>query len=467
MSGLYGILNMGALSLRAQQLGIEVTGNNIANVNTPGYSRQRVNMEPAEPVVYGTGQLGAGVRSVEIQRFYDRFLGVQINNENQNLGRWEAQKEALEKVEIIFNESSGYGLNQTMSEFWNAWQDLANNPSGFVERVELLSKSETMSNMFNQKSSDLQQSQRDLDKSITGAVDEINILVDQIADINDKISKVEIGGQNANSYRDQRDLLLNDLSSLIDINSFENEYGQVNILTSNGKSLLQNVSTWKLSTEINTDGLYNVVWEDGAGNATDITGDISGGKLKGWIDARDIDISGYLSQLDDLAENIVNEVNSLHQGGFDLNGAPGEVFFTGTSASNMAVNQNIADDVDLVAAASPDPTFPANSGGTGDNGNALKIADLQNKLVMSGGTATFDEFYNSIVSDVGNNVKTVSGNYNHQSLMVTHLDNYRETVSGVSLDEEMINLVKFQHAYEAAARLVSTVDEMLSTLLNI
>jgi flagellar hook-associated protein 1 FlgK len=460
MTDLYGILNMGVSSLRAQQRCIDVTGNNIANINTPGYSRQRVNMEASEPISSSPGQLGTGVRSAEIQRFYDRFLGVQINNENQTLGKWEAQKEALEKVEILFDESSGYGLNQTMGAFWNAWQDLANNPSGFVERAELLSKSETMTNMFNQKASGLQQLQRDLDKKIRGAVDEINGLVDQIADINEKISKVEVSGQNANSYRDQRDLLLKDLSSLIDINSFENESGQVNLLTGNGTPLLQSTNTWKLTTEINGDGLYNVVWQDGAGNTTDITGDISGGQLKGWIDARDSDISGYLSRLDELSQNIVTQVNLLHQNGFDLNGNSGEVFFTGTSAFNMDVNQNISDNVNLVAAAE-------NSGGaSGDNGNALQIAGLQNTLVMSGGTSTFDEFYNSVVSDVGNKVKTVSGNYNHQSSMVTHLDNYRETVSGVSLDEEMINLIKFQHAYEAAARLISTVDEMLSALLN-
>lgn len=458
---LYGVLNTGASALRAQQLGLDVTGNNIANVNTPGYSRQRVNMSPADPVTYGQEQLGTGVRSkVDVERFHDRFLGAQINNENQSLGRWKAQKEAIGKIEVFFDESSGYGLNQAMSEFWNAWQELSNNPSGFIERQELVSAGKTMSNMFNQKAFDLTGLQRDLDKSIRDATDEINALVDQIADINKKIGSVEVSGRNANTYRDQRDLLLKELSFLIDIDTFENEHGQININVGNGQPLLQNVNTWKLSTETDADGFYNVVWNDGTGNTTDITSEISGGKLKGWIDARDTDIRGYLTQLDQLAESIVSGVNGLHTIGFDLNGDSGEAFFTKTSAFNMDVNQNIADNVNLVAAAeNPE-------GAADDNGNALKIADLQSASIIALGDATFDQYYNSIASNVGSNVNSVSANYDHQSLMVTHLDNYRETVSGVSLDEEMINLIKFQHAYDAAAKLISTVDEMLDALMN-
>ena len=143
------ILNAGRTALFTQQKAIAITGHNIANVNTDGYTRQRVNMATNLPYASQPGQTGTGVQAVEIQRIYDRFLGAQINDENQNLGSWEAQKGVLERVEIIFDESSGDGLNQAMSEFWNAWQDLANNPSDYVGRTVLLAKSETMTDVFN------------------------------------------------------------------------------------------------------------------------------------------------------------------------------------------------------------------------------------------------------------------------------------------------------------------------------
>ncbi len=206
MPDIYGILNVARGALLTQQRAIDVTGHNIANVNTPGYSRQRVNMQTNTPIPFSPGQMGTGVNAVEIQRIYDRFLGVQISNENQNLGRWEAQKGSIEKVEMILDETSGYGLSQAMSEFWNDWQDLANNPSGHTERTMLKTKSEILANTFNKTYSDLQQIQKDTDDSIKGTIQEINLITDQIADLNQQISEVEVTGQNANDLRDSRDL---------------------------------------------------------------------------------------------------------------------------------------------------------------------------------------------------------------------------------------------------------------------
>ena len=166
MMDIFGVLNMGSKALMVQQKGIYVTGNNIANVNTPGYSRQRLNISSDLPINTGIGPVGNGVTANEIKRVYDRFLGAQINNETQSLGQWEAHKDALERAEMVFNESGGYGLNQVMSEFWNAWQDLTNNPSGSVERTVLVAKSEMLAATFSQNHEDLQQIQRDIDSKI-------------------------------------------------------------------------------------------------------------------------------------------------------------------------------------------------------------------------------------------------------------------------------------------------------------
>ncbi len=460
MSDIYGTLNVASRALLAQQKAISVTGHNIANANTPGFSRQRVNMETNEPLSFYPGQMGTGVRPVSVQRVYDQFIGVQVNHENQSMGRWSAQKGALERIEMILDESTGYGLNQRMSEFWNSWEDISNNPGSPTERVVMLNKAELMLGEFHKIYQDIEHVQKEIDISISGTMEDINFTAQEIAVLNDKISQTETGGQDANDYRDKRDLLLKELSSMIDITTFENEKGMVTALVGRGRPLVENIFSWNLSAQTGTSEHKDVVWQDNNGNSAIITQDISGGKLKGWIETRDVKIPEYLNSLDILADSMINEVNNLHEAGLDLNGIAGESFFTGSSASDIAINTSIVDDVNLVAAAS------AGEGVPGGNGNAIDMANLKNRMTMSDGHASFNDYYNSLVSDIGSNVKQASINVKHETEMLTHLENYRESISGVSLDEEMVNLVKFQHAYDASAKLISTIDELLTTLIN-
>ena len=467
MPDIYGILNTATRSLLTQQKAIDVTGQNIANVNTPGYSRQRVVMEPSTPINFEPGQMGTGVKAAEIQRIYDKFVGGQINGENSKLGQWEASESGLARIELIFNESSGAGLEQAMSEFWAAWQDLASNPSGYPERTALLSRSQTLARTFNTMSGNLQQIQLDYDRNIVGTLDEINGLSRQIVDLNTKISQVEVAGQNSNDYRDQREQLLKELSKLIDIHTYENDQGQVTVLTGSGQPLVQSPYAYELSTVTNAEGLQDVIWTDRGGSAIDITDDIRGGELKGWLDVRDGYAQDYLDRLDALATTMINEVNAIHQVGFGMatdpaTGGPvtGQPFFAGSSATTIAVDAAIAGDVNRIAAAATAATVP------GDNRNAIAMATLQGQLTMNGASTTFDNYYSALASGVGNDVRTAAANREYEEAMVTHLENYRESISGVSLDEEMVNLVKFQHAYEAAAKLITTVDDMLNTVLN-
>jgi len=467
MPDIYGILNVATRSLLTQQKAIDVTGQNIANVNTPGYSRQRVVMEPSTPINFEPGQMGTGVKAAEIQRIYDSFIGGQISGENSKLGQWEATESGLSRIELIFNESSGAGLEEAMSQFWAAWQDLASDPSGYPERTALLTRSQTLARTFNTMSANLQQIQVDYDQTIVGTVDEINGISRQIVDLNEKISQVEVAGQNSNDYRDRRDQLLKELSNLIDINTYENDRGQVTVMTSGGNPLVQSPYAYELSTVTNADGLQDVVWMNQGGTAIDITDSIGGGELKGWLDVRDGFAQDYLDRLDDLASTMATEVNSIHQAGFGMTndpttGAPvtGQPFFTGTTAATIEVDASIVGDVNRIAAAATAATVP------GDNTNAIAMANLQGQLTMNGSSTTFDSYYSALASGVGNDVSNASANHEYEAAMVSHLESYRESVSGVSLDEEMVNLVKFQHAYEAAAKLITTVDDMLNTVLG-
>jgi flagellar hook-associated protein 1 FlgK len=465
MSDLNAIMSIAGQALITQQQAISVTSHNIANVNTPGYSRQELAMSTNVPSDSEIGPMGNGVSPDAIERIYDRFINAQINNESQELGRWDAQKNAVESLEMIFNETYGYGLSEAMSEYWNAWQALTINPAGSAERQVLVTRAQILTSTFNKLDSDLTLSQQDLDLTIQGTITDINRLSAQLADLNQKIVASEIGTQNANDYRDRRDLVLKELSELIDLNAFEDANGNVSVLNASGRPLVSGTASWQLSTELNVvSGLQDVVWLDTDGNSVNINNDISGGKLKGWLEARDVLIPGFLNRLDALAQTLVTEVNNLHQTGFDLNGIAGEVFFDGTgTAADIEVNANIVGDPGLIAASFDPLPFPS---APGDNRNAVEIAKLQHQLLMSGNTATFNDYYSSLVRDVGNEVLKSDSYYTHQSEMVAQLDNYRESISGVSLDEEMINLIKFQNAYAAAAKLVSTADEMMQTVLQ-
>ena len=461
---IFGVLNMGSKALTVQQKGIYVTGNNIANVNTPGYSRQRLNLSSDVPLNTGIGSVGTGVTANEIERVYDRFLGVQINNETQSLGQWEAYKDSVERVEMVFDESGGYGLNQVMSEFWNSWQDLTNNPSGSIERTVLVAKSEMLTATLSQNYEDLQQIQRDIDSNIEGAVGEINRLSENLVDLNQKIIQSELGGHMANEYRDQRDLVLKELSELIDISSFEDANGGTTVSVGSGQVLVEGTHTYNLSTQPDASGHRDITWIDSSGNSVIISDDISKGKLKGWLDARDVDINDSLNKLDTLAQDLMAAVNPLHANGYGLDNINGRDFFTieataATTAAGIQVNSLITGDTNRIAAAE-------GADKPGDNRNAIAIAKLQDMPTMNGSTVTFGAYYDSMVSDAGLAVQQATSYYDHQSQMVLQVENYRESISGVSIDEETVNLIKYQNAYQAAAKLIKTADEMMETILS-
>jgi flagellar hook-associated protein 1 FlgK len=465
MPNIYGLLTIGQTALLAQQKAIDITGNNIANVNTPGYSRQRLNLEQSSPVREDGVTMSTGVVAKrEIQRFYDRFVNSQINTEQEGLGRWEAEKSALEKIELMFDEASGFGLSAAMTDFWNTWQDVANNPGGYVERIELLSSAQYMTDIFNQTSNNLLAYQSEVDISITNVVDQINSFADQISELNLQISRVEVTGHNANDYRDERDSLVKELSKLIDLESFEDEQGQMTVTVGGGKPLVEKSSTWTLNA-MDNGGVQDIYWRSNDGSTTNITNSITDGELKGWVETRDVHLANYRTQLNDLADAIVDRVNTLHSNGTTLDSVSttGVDFFdpTGTTASTIAVDSAVLANTDLIAAAGGTEGVP------GGNATAIAIAELQNSSQAALGNATFDNYYNSLVGNIGHDASTATFNFDHQTNMLNHLENQRQEISGVSLDEEMVNLVKYQHAYNAAAKLITMTDELMQTVLSL
>ena len=566
MSGLYGILDMCKWSTLAQQANIEVIGHNIANVNTPGYSRQNVVLNAAPSITTAIGQMGTGVRAVAVQREHDKFVNAQINFEKQILGNWHAQDYSFQRIEGIFNEFSEYGLGSAMNEFWNAWQSLADNPSGQAERVGLISIAETMARDFNKMYEDLHALQVDTNSSIRGAVDNINALVDQIVELNEKISQIEVGQDIANDFRDQRESLLDELAEKIGFSYVEDDAGQVSIFLENGHPLVQPGRGWHLAVEVNAtnNNFYDVGWGDGTGSLTDITDNITRGELGGLLEIRDRIVPSYIGKVDKLAAGIINEMNKLHYYGYGLDGSTENNFFnplsvstnisddntgsasinvgtvydnsvltlddyeirftgaatfeiynvtdgtqimdaringvvdndgsfaytngndiefegirvvitdgaigltsgdiftvdsTGDAAKNMMLNPDIVNDVNKIAT--------SEDGSGNDNLNALAIAGLRNGNYMSNNTTSFDGYYSGLIGEIGVDAQNASRSFLYKQTMVEQLTSRRESISGVNLDEEMANLIRYQQAFTASARMITLVDEMMDELLNL
>lgn len=465
INGIYGILNVSKDALLAQQKGIDVTGHNIANVNTPGYSRQRAILQTNPPLSATPGQVGTGVHVSEVERVHDRFLQLQITSETSASGRWEAEKGSLERVEMLFE---GYRIDEAMSAFWSGWEDLANNPGGQAERTALVQKAQLVVDDLNGLTEDIVSYQeKDLGQSIAGTVDQINVLTEEIARLNQVILEAEGLGQNANDSRDKRDTLITDLASYLDVTVVEHEDGNLSIFAGNGRALVENASSSKLTAKVNLEtGLTDTLFGRTEGQGIDITGEISAGKLAGW--RQDAVFEDFLGRLDTFAATLIEEVNALHKDGYGLTTDPDtglpvtdQQFFTGTSAANIALNAAIVEDANLIAAAqSPD-------GVPGDNSNAIAIASLRDSRFFNGDTSTFSSYYASLVSDVGSSVYKATFYNDHVAATLSQLNTYRETISGVSIDEEMVSLLQYQHAYQASAKVIQMVDELLDALLNI
>ncbi len=462
MSTISSIMGLALSGAYASQAAIGVTSSNIANANTDGYTRQIAGLRSGRAVNMLYGSSLSGVEVSGVRRAFDSFLFGRINSTRQELSKYESQKKFMAGVEAVFDETEGVGLNDSLSGFWNAWEDLVNSPAGTAERSTLVSKSQTLAAIFNSKYNDLVQTQQEIDSDVSNMVDDINRLTREIAELNGVLGQAEAAGENTNAIKDNLEARVTELSSLADVRTYELDNGQICVNLSNGNPLVQGASTWSLGVEKDAGtGLNNIVWDDGAGNISDVTSAISGGALGGALEIRDETIPEFIGKLNELAAAIIEQVNALHQNGYDLEGDTGEPFFTGSGAGDMAVAQDIVDDPGNIAAASSLQSIP------GDGSNAVAIAELQNALLMEGGSSTFGDFYSGLVSAVGSEVESIDSAYEYQSGMMTFHDNLRQSVSGVSLDEESANLVLYQNLYQASLEVMSILQEMLLTIINL
>lgn len=545
MSGISGVLNISTQALLVNQTALSTISHNIANVNTPGYSKQDVVIGVQPPESVQGGFIGRGTFVNTIQRNYDRFLVAQQMGQGQNFGKSSALDQAMSQVEQVFNEAKSLGFSTQLNEYFNAWNDVAANPEGQAQRTALLQKANSMivtaQTMERSAADTLKYTNLKIDDITT----QVNAIAANIAKMNGKIVEAEAGvsAQKANDYRDQRDNLMQQLSNLTTVTSYEDSRGSLTVMLGM-RTLVSGESSYTLSSQVNGDGNRDLYLDN-----TNITTRLNSGQLGGLISARTDIETNALKGLRKLVAAVTNETNKLHFAGFGLDGTTSNDFFNnltvtfknrdkslagvtsavitdrtlikyneyeirftspstydvfnvdtgvntitgaayasggtisfdgmdvvitdntgapaagdrflispvGNAVSGAGVNLT---DPNKIAAASSAATLP------GDNTNARAITQLTSAAMADLGNARFTEYYRGLVATIGSSARSAADSYKFDDNLLNEMKKQREALSGVSLDEEAANLVKFQRSYQAAAKMVTVADELLNTVIN-
>ena len=459
MPGTFFAINIGQSGLAAAQLGQDITGQNIANTDTPGYSVQSLDQtasDPYTPADFNTqltpGLIGSGVSVASIQRASDQFLDTQVRDANSSLQSQTAQSGALQQVDNTFGEPSDTGLNAALTSFFSSFQDVANTPENTGVRAAAVQQGAALANTFQTVQSGLTLAAAGVSGQAAADIHTVNTDSAQIAALNLSIEASTRGGQSPNDLLDQRGVLLDKLSGLANITVQNNPDGTVDVSVG-GTALVTGTD----SSPVTLPGLA-------------ASGDLAGGELLGLSQAQ-TQIAAYQSQLNSAAASVVSQVNSAQASGLDLNGNAGTPFFTvtaGNEAATIAVSADLETNPSHLAAASV-PTPPATFG-AGDGSNAQAIAGLLTRTVTAAGDPlngqSIQSYYQGTVSDAASRAAAALAGAGTAQASYTQLSNQRSAETGVSTDDELTNLLKYQRSYQASAQFIQISDSLVGTLIT-
>lgn len=466
-------------ALQAQQASLDVTSHNVANANTPGFSRQTAILSASKaypvPMLSGgvsNGQYGTGVQVSQVARMRDLFVETRIRQESPHLAYWETLQRGLSQVELFFGEPGESGISAALDQFWDSLQDLSHGADSDSVREVVVQRAEVLVEAIRNTRNQLQSLRADLNDNVDVLVSKINTLAQQIADLNNQIGKVSATGNHPNDLMDQRDLLLEELSQIAEIEVVDDHANMVTV-TLNGVSLVQRSAAYRLETyrvpepKLGYDR-YQIRWQGTGSPAV-----IKSGELGATLALRDEEVQNYIDDLDKWTWDFAEAFNKIHREGFTLDGKTGIDFFEFASSSmphgaalEIRVNEDITEDPGKIAAAYfGEDVDEAPPGRIANGENALRLAQLRYNPPRAGEPTIGDSFI-SIISNLGVRAERAVKMAENRSVLVTHLHNLREATSGVNLDEEMANMIKFQHAYNAAARLMTALDQALDVVVN-
>lgn len=475
MSSTFRGLGIGISAIFANQRALDVTGHNISNVNTPGYTRQVISNSSAFYQKIGQSgngkpmQLGYGVDVQEIRQYRDEFLDKKFKKENTELGYWASRYSSIEELETIFNDNSQDGLQEVMNNLWDSWEHLSKPTGGLTARSMVKENAiafvETVRNMDNL----LVNFRISKDKEITENISRINEIARKIAGLNLEISKIESHGVIANDLRDERTYLIDELSGKAKIQIYE---GNVVNISLEGRMMVEGSRYDQIVTmpDTSNSGYVQLSW---SGDNKRL--ELSGGSIMALFESRDVLVKGFREKLNEYVKGIAAEINAIHITGYGVKDDTNRYFFINAvdntanniDLSTIAFNPDL-NEYDNIAAAEEAFNYE-------DNRIALKIAELRHndyfsddnyETTLTDRKFNYDEFYRNLISDLGNKGQEAVTAVEAQKLLVDQIEYRRQAISAVSMDEEMSNLIKYEHSYNAAARIVNAMDEMLEIIVN-
>ncbi len=449
----FSALNTALSALMAQRRALDVTGQNIANVNTEGYTRQRVQLAalagPVVPAIFARWQgAGQGVSVLGTQRLNDVFVEGRALVENGTNEQLTLSQTLLSRIEAAFGEPGDNGVASALSSFWSGWGDVANNPGDLAARSQLIERAKTLAGTFNHVDATLSSLWSSTREQLDSLVSDVNGTAKQVAELNQAILAASKSGLSPNELQDQRDLLVSHLAKTVGATARPGDGGVVDVFVG-GTALVRGGDAHDIvATQApgpGTTPTVSIVW---SGDGYPVS--VGSGQAAAMVQALNVDIPGYRTGLDHVVADLTAQVNTQHAAGFDLDGNAGAAFFTGTTAATVAVG--VSDPRGVAASATP--------GGNIGADNALALADL------GAGPSAPDAGYRTLIVQLGVAAQTATRRSSIQQAIVEQVDQMRASASGVSLDEEMANMVMYQHAYDGAARYLTAVDEVLDTLIN-
>ncbi|HLK57575.1 MAG TPA: flagellar hook-associated protein FlgK [Chthonomonadaceae bacterium] len=466
-STFYG-MEIGSRALTTNQIALDVVGQNIANINTPGYSRQVVDIQESDPFTppdlnhTHPGALGTGVTAASITRVRDNYLDQQYRDANSQQAALNNISDTLGQVQSAFNEPSTSGLGAQMTNFFNSFSDLSSNPQSDAVRSTVVNQAQSVVSMFHSVSTSLSQIAPNLQTNITDNINNANNIAQQIASLNHTIRFSVAAGDHPNDLEDQRDNLVDQLSQIADVQVVEvrdpqsnQDTGEVNVNVG-GYALVQGDTANALPTQVTTsNGVLGLV------TPSNDTIPLNGGNLYGLIKATTL-VSGYLKNLDSLASQFITSVNAQHSLGVGLDGQSGRNFFTGNNAATIAVSSTITSNLDTIAAAAA--PAPPNTFAPGNGDNATALAALSTTQVINGFSLT--DYYNSSIAQIGADTQSYQNQANTQQSVVSQVQNQQQSVSGVNLDEELTKMLQYQRSYQAAARVINVMDACVDQIIS-
>jgi flagellar hook-associated protein 1 len=452
MSSLNASLAIAVSGLAAEQGAMAATTNNVANVNTPGYSRQVPVLVSSDPVVIDPLTLGTGVTLQSIESVRDPILESRIQQETQTQGQLSSLVSALSQTQVNFTSSTA-DIGTAISNFFDSINQLSTNPADVSLRQGVLTAAGNLATAFNSTANQLTTQRGNIDQSVEQSVSQINELTQQIAQLNGQISNLQNVGESAGTFIDQRTQLIDQLSSLVDVSVIPSD-NTLTLTTANGTALVTGQQSYQLTTQPDPSGVQHIYAQN-----VDITGSIVSGQLGGLLQARDQQIPALQTQLDTLAAGLANSVNTVQTGGFDLNGVAGTDLFTPPPVTGVGAASGLS-----VAITDPSLIAASSDGTAGSNGNAEALYALNNQAIIGGQTPT--NYYSDIVFNVGNATANATAEQSASSLTLQQLNDQRASISGVSLDEEAANLVQYQQAYAASAQVITTINTMMLDIID-